>query len=185
MRDRILDAASELFSRKGYHKACMDEIAAAAGVAKGSLYYHFQNKSQLFRDVAVRGMDILHREFIQAAASDMPPEEKVAAVLDRISELCFDYSGLFGIIMSEMPEGIEPEAWSSMAEARDRLIEYISGYLRNACENQGIVRPMDFGIVSNALLRFILAYRCQYREQNGRERMMREIRDVVMHGIMA
>ena len=50
-RQRILDAAYELFRRKGYTRVSMDEIAAAAAVTKRTLYYHFQSKDQLLAAV--------------------------------------------------------------------------------------------------------------------------------------
>jgi len=43
-RDAILDAAVDLFIRYGFEASSMDAIAAAAGVAKGSLYYHYESK---------------------------------------------------------------------------------------------------------------------------------------------
>ena len=43
-RDKILNVANSLFSRFGFHKTSMDEIAKIARKAKGSLYYHFTNK---------------------------------------------------------------------------------------------------------------------------------------------
>ena len=44
----ILEVAEEILIRKGYHHASMDEIAAQAGVAKGTLYQHFPTKEDLF-----------------------------------------------------------------------------------------------------------------------------------------
>ncbi|HNY60234.1 MAG: helix-turn-helix domain-containing protein [Bacteroidales bacterium] len=50
-RDIILSVADRLFSRFGFHKTSMDEIAKTARKAKGSLYYHFASKEELFREV--------------------------------------------------------------------------------------------------------------------------------------
>lgn len=44
---RILDAAGRLFSRDGFERASMLEVAQAAGVSKGLLHYHFQSKEHL------------------------------------------------------------------------------------------------------------------------------------------
>src|ERR1035438_5365415 len=45
---RLLDAAEEVFVRDGFEGAQLDEIAAAAGRSKGSVYTHFKNKEDLF-----------------------------------------------------------------------------------------------------------------------------------------
>tara|TARA_R110002153_G_scaffold273590_1_gene444871 strand:+ start:228 stop:809 length:582 start_codon:yes stop_codon:yes gene_type:complete len=50
-RDKILSVASKLFSRYGFHKTSMDEIAKTARKAKGSLYYHFASKEDLFKEI--------------------------------------------------------------------------------------------------------------------------------------
>jgi len=53
-RDKILSVANRLFSRFGFHKTSMDEIAKMARKAKGSLYYHFASKEDLFREVVAK-----------------------------------------------------------------------------------------------------------------------------------
>ena len=50
-REKILTVADKLFSRFGFHKTSMDEIAKIARKAKGSLYYHFASKEVLFTEV--------------------------------------------------------------------------------------------------------------------------------------
>jgi AcrR family transcriptional regulator len=52
-RESILNIATRLFGRFGFHKTSMDEIAKIARKAKGSLYYHFASKEDLFREVIV------------------------------------------------------------------------------------------------------------------------------------
>ena len=43
----LLDAALRVFAARGYRNASLEEVAAAAGVTKGAVYYHFTNKEQL------------------------------------------------------------------------------------------------------------------------------------------
>ncbi len=50
-KNKILRVASKLFSRYGFYKTSMDEIAKIARKAKGSLYYHFKSKEELFTEV--------------------------------------------------------------------------------------------------------------------------------------
>jgi TetR/AcrR family acrAB operon transcriptional repressor len=47
-RDRILDAAERVFSRRGASRPSLEDIAAAAGVTRGAIYWHFRNKADLF-----------------------------------------------------------------------------------------------------------------------------------------
>ncbi len=50
-RDQIMKAAVACFSRKGYHLTTMDDIVAESGLSKGSLYWHYKNKKDLFLSV--------------------------------------------------------------------------------------------------------------------------------------
>ncbi len=47
-RERILHAALEVFARKGYHRAVVDDIVRASDTSKGAVYHHFPNKEALF-----------------------------------------------------------------------------------------------------------------------------------------
>ena len=51
---KILDAATQVFSEKGFYGARVDEIAARAGVNKAMLYYYFKNKEKLFEELIKR-----------------------------------------------------------------------------------------------------------------------------------
>lgn len=185
MRDRILDAAAALFSRKGFHKAGMDEIARAAGVAKGSLYYHFRGKSELFRDVALRGMEGLRGELREIAGASMPVEQKVSAMIDRVTILCLDYPDLFGVVMSGGFEGVAPEDRRRVEACRAELYEYVSELLREGCEQEHIIRPINFKAVAPALVSFVHAYCRQSPVRTGRTRTLAEIREIVMRGLLA
>ena len=59
-RTDLLDAALEVFSRRGYHAASVDEIAAEAGYSKGAVYSNFSNKEELF-------LALIDRRFAQDA----------------------------------------------------------------------------------------------------------------------
>lgn len=53
-KNRILDAAAELFVHYGYDKTTVDDIARQAGVSKGAIYLHFKGKDALFEGLLVR-----------------------------------------------------------------------------------------------------------------------------------
>ena len=55
-RASIVDAAVAVAARRGISGSSMDEIAEQAGVAKGSLYYHFDSKDAIFTEVLRLGL---------------------------------------------------------------------------------------------------------------------------------
>ena len=76
-KDKILDVATNIFSKFGFHKTTVDEIARAAHKAKGSVYYHFKSKEELFQGVIDKEFQILRGELIKAIDSGKNAKEKL------------------------------------------------------------------------------------------------------------
>ena len=89
-RDKILIVANKLFSRFGFHKTSMDEIAKIARKAKGSLYYHFASKEDLFKEVVSKEISILKNQLtIIIEDSDLSASGKLKKYLiKRMDILC-------------------------------------------------------------------------------------------------
>jgi len=90
-RDKILDVADRLFSRFGFHKTSMDEIAKIARKAKGSLYYHFSSKEDLFKEVVSKEIITLKGDLsIIVNDSDFSASEKLSNYLVKRMEVLND-----------------------------------------------------------------------------------------------
>jgi AcrR family transcriptional regulator len=66
----ILAKARELFLSLGYHKTSMRNIAQAAGISTGPLYFYFQNKAEVFYHICCEAFDMLLADFRREAASE-------------------------------------------------------------------------------------------------------------------
>lgn len=86
-RDRILEAAHELFYQKGIQNVGVDEIIARSGVAKMSLYNHFQSKDQLAAEF-LRQRDENWRRWFEAAVEQYgtTPTERLLAMFDALKD---------------------------------------------------------------------------------------------------
>lgn len=85
-RSLIRQTAAEHFSANGYARTTMEEIAAAAGIKKASLYYFYRSKEALLDDVFRAALAIPQREFDEIVASDrsnVAKLEQMMAVLVR------------------------------------------------------------------------------------------------------
>jgi AcrR family transcriptional regulator len=58
----ILDAALKMFAEKGFHETRLDDIAAAAGFSKASLYNYYADKEAIFLHIIIR----MHEKIIEA-----------------------------------------------------------------------------------------------------------------------
>jgi AcrR family transcriptional regulator len=87
VRDRILDAALELFYQKGIQHVGVDEIVAHSGVAKMSLYNHFHSKDQLVAEF-LRRRDENWRRWFEAIVEQYgkTPFERLLAMFDALKD---------------------------------------------------------------------------------------------------
>ncbi len=82
-RERILDAALNIFSSKGYHDTRLDEIVDEAHVSKGSIYFHFPNKEKLFLALVDQFSDLLERRVVEAIQQEQQGMDRIRAALSR------------------------------------------------------------------------------------------------------
>ncbi|KPD00731.1 TetR/AcrR family transcriptional regulator [Geobacillus thermocatenulatus] len=62
MKDKLREAAIELFERKGFKETSVQEIVEAVGATKGAFYYYYKSKEELLSDICLSYMDDLLRQ---------------------------------------------------------------------------------------------------------------------------
>jgi AcrR family transcriptional regulator len=83
----IIKAAESVFAQKGYHYARMDDIAEAAELAKGTLYYYFKSKDEIYFHLLEREMRKVHEELLRRISDT----ETFLEILEKWSEFYLDY----------------------------------------------------------------------------------------------
>jgi AcrR family transcriptional regulator len=81
VRDRICAAAIELFTEKGYAATATREICERARVTKPALYYHFEDKEHLYRELVLGAWEGMFRELSAAAQRGSCARERLVNVL--------------------------------------------------------------------------------------------------------
>ena len=76
-RETILKTAQEIFSKYGYKKTTLDDIANAVRKGKSSLYYYFKSKEDLFQAVIMKEVDILGKELDKVVNRNTDPVDKL------------------------------------------------------------------------------------------------------------
>jgi AcrR family transcriptional regulator len=97
-RVQLLDAASEVFTSRGYHAAAMDDIADAAGVSKPVLYQHFPSKLDLYLALLDQSCDRLVDVVQEALASTDDNADRVIATVAAFYEFVSSTSGEFRFV---------------------------------------------------------------------------------------
>jgi AcrR family transcriptional regulator len=81
---QILDAAAQLFAKHHYHEVRMDDIAAHAGVAKGTLYRYYHDKEDLYLALTIHGIQELYEQSQGQIVGPGDPDQKLRDFITRI-----------------------------------------------------------------------------------------------------
>ncbi|MGE4561085.1 MAG: TetR/AcrR family transcriptional regulator [Desulfobulbus sp.] len=100
-RDALIQAAGELFVEKGYEATSMDEIAAKAGFAKGTLYHYFANKAELLQ-VLREGFENEVMRRIRSRMETCPADDwhgRIRAWIDAATDGYFEMNELHDVVI--------------------------------------------------------------------------------------
>ena len=120
-KNLIFESAIKIFSKSGYRGATMDDIAENAGLAKGTLYYHFASKEEIFNFIVEEGLKILQDQVIEVQSINITPIEKLIKICRIQLTFLYGYTDFFKIVMSQL-WGNE----SRQDELRQKLRKYIN-----------------------------------------------------------
>jgi len=119
-KDLIFESAIKIFSESGYRGATMDDIAANAGLAKGTLYYHFASKEEIFNFIVEEGLKILQNQVVKIQDINIGPIEKLIKICRIQLTFLYGYTNFFKVVMSQL--------WGNenrQNELRQKLRKYI------------------------------------------------------------
>ena len=118
---KIFETSMELFAKKGYEATSIEEITSVVGVAKGTLYYHFSTKEEIFYFLVEEGMKLL-KNSIDIKTSNLEKSiDKLKAIILIQIKVIKKYENFISILLSQI-WGQEPRN----IRCREYVFEYIS-----------------------------------------------------------
>jgi len=105
VRDRILDAAGQLFAEQGFGGATVDEIARRAGVNKAMLYYHVGDKAALFAEVVGSQVGRIRGLVSAAVSASTDPRARLAAIPRAFASAVREHPYLPQLMLREITAG--------------------------------------------------------------------------------
>jgi AcrR family transcriptional regulator len=183
----IVLAALELFTRYGYRKTSIDEIADAAQVAKRTVYLHFDNKAAVFLAILEYLGDQMRQRCIAAERKDGTAVDRLTALLDAYFGMAFE---LFSK-SAHMPE-LE-ETFSKLARARigglnteyeARLVKFLRSLAKTG-EIAGPPRGLTTEQVVHIMVRAAEAAKHDPKLQGDRRALEQRLRQLAILAIAA
>jgi len=97
-RRQIIEAALACFTRKGYTNTTMDDIVAESGLSKGSLYWYFKSKDDLFIAMVTSMFENVAAESMESLVSSETAVERLRAGAQSMTELGKQIEGVFYLL---------------------------------------------------------------------------------------
>lgn len=162
---KIFETSMKLFAEKGYDATSIEEITATVGVAKGTLYYHFSSKEEIFKFLVEEGVKLLKNSIAIKTAKLNNSIDKIRAVVLIELKVLVKYESFMTIILSEI--------WGTgdrSKMSRDYVFEYIQmiqEIVEDGIKNKEIIEA-DPNVIASGIFGFVcssLIYKLR-REKN-------------------
>jgi AcrR family transcriptional regulator len=148
-RQRLFEAAVELIAERGFSATTVDDIALRAGVAKGTVYYNFASKTELFEELLRHGIGLLTARFREAVA-DRPPRAAVTALIRAQLEYMERYRAFAQLLLAEMWR-TNREWQQTLRLLREEALDVIADTLRAGVAAGEFDADLDVRLASSAL----------------------------------
>ena len=99
---KIFETSMKLFAEKGYDATSIEEITANVGVAKGTLYYHFSSKEEIFQFLIEEGVKLLKNSVEIKTEKLESSIDKIKAVVLIEIKVLVKYEDFMTIVLSEI-----------------------------------------------------------------------------------
>jgi AcrR family transcriptional regulator len=190
IRTRVLDAADRLLARYGYRKMTVEDIAAEAGIGKGSVYLAFASKEEVALSCIDRMVDRLLDELRAIAERPGPRLERLREMLVLRVMRRVDYARTHAASLDAMLAAVRPAFLARRERHFAAEARVLAGVLAAAAES-GEARRLEPGVAANALVtatNALLPYSLSVAELGRRaeiERRARAVADLLALGIAA
>ena len=155
-RQKLLDAATEVFARHGYERATVDEIVREAGFSKGAFYVHFESKEDLFWEMLQDRIAMLQEALRQAIDMSAPAAENERRILQTLFDLD-KQDPLWPAMFMEFAAhaGRNEKVRRRLAELYERWHSFTVQMLKAGREAGKVRNDLDLGFMASALLAVI------------------------------
>ncbi len=147
-RERILEAAAQVFAESGYHGASVDDIAQTAGGSKGAIYFHFPGKRAIFFALVNRFADRLLANADASIIDHTGGVRQAGAAIESTLRTFSDHARLAKVLLAS-GVGLGPAFDESLLSLHDRFAALIRERLDTAVAD-GSIAPVDTTLASYA-----------------------------------
>ncbi len=181
---KILKAAVDMFAVHNYHATSMTMIAQKAGVSKGSLYWYFESKESLFRELIIKGIEYFNKKFKKIAYRDnMNAYEKLYEITKLTVKISEENLGMVNILNNNF-QFINRKFKQKLKEKRVESIEIYTAIINQGIKEE-IIREGNSQHMAGMILAIIFIANINWlvKEIDNPEEQVDFIFEFIMNGI--
>ena len=162
-REKLYAAAVALIGEQGYHGTTVDDIVERAGVAKGTVYYHFTGKEELFQAMLTDGLERLSAAFKAQVDAHEDPEEALDGLIQTELTFIVENQAFSKLLISELWRG--DRVWrEALVMLRERYVSCVVFVLERGVASGAFRSDLDphraasvvFGAIATAALEWLV-----------------------------
>jgi AcrR family transcriptional regulator len=183
LRERILQSATELFADREFDLVLIDDVAAHAGVGKGSVYRQFKSKEELYAAVVIDGFTELQREIRSALAGCTSMRDQTATIVRHTVKFFWTRRQFFALLRD--PKALPPSQERQYRAQRNDLSRLLSGVFDDGVR-RGAIRPgFDTRVAAESILGMIRGINRYGREYTTPDRAVEIVISIFLDGYAA
>ena len=180
---KIFETSMRLFAEKGYDATSIEEITATVGVAKGTLYYHFSSKEEIFSFLVEEGIKLLQNSIVIKTEKLSNYIDKIKAIVLIQVKIVDKYEDIITILLSQ---------FYGNEQRNQKCKEYIYEYIKKIEQivKEGIdakqIKGGDEKIYASEIYGLIcscLVYKLRDKESFNVGKVYKEFENTVIKGL--
>ena len=180
---KIFETSMKLFAEKGYDATSIEDITATVGVAKGTLYYHFSSKEEIFNFLVEEGIKLLQNSVDIKTSKFTNYIDKLKAIVLIQIKIVVKYEDLITILLSQF--------WGNEArnqKCKEHILSYINqieeivkegmkeGQIKSG--NPQVIASEIYGLICSSLI-----YKARSKEEIEIMKLYKEFENTVIEGL--
>ena len=180
---KIFETSMKLFTEKGYDATSIEDITATVGVAKGTLYYHFSSKEEIFNFLIEEGIKLLQNSVDIKTSKHNNYIDKIKAIVLIQIKIVAKYENIITILLSQF--------WGTKErnkKCQDLVYQYIGQIEKIVQEGieKGEIKKGDTRAIASEIYGLIcstLVYQKRERENMNIMQLYHEYENTVINGL--
>jgi AcrR family transcriptional regulator len=163
LAERLLPVAAKIFAEQGFEGTRVEDLAAASGIARATLYYYFAGKADILSFLLTRFFDLVGQAVAEAAAGPGNARERMDRVIDAELQVIADNQAACQAVLPNFSRVQQVPALE--ATLSSSCLEPVARILEDGIREGAIVMPSEeieatavglFGVVTMTTLHFLL-----------------------------